>query len=163
MAGPADALSIYLNDHLGGANAGIELARQLEQRVAEDLGSTTLTGLAEAIEDDRDVLSSLIGRIGAGRHPVKEAAGWIAGQAQRIATAEILTGQKELSLLLHCEMLVLGITGKQAMWEAIVEIRSAYPALADIDLEQLVERARRQQAQVESVRIQIARRSFVSS
>ncbi|NIB32195.1 hypothetical protein HBB16_11230 [Pseudonocardia sp. MCCB 268] len=28
MADTTDALSIYLNDHLGGANAGIELARQ---------------------------------------------------------------------------------------------------------------------------------------
>lgn len=163
MAGPADALSIYLNDHLGGATAGIELARQLEQRAGEDLDPTTLTGLAEAIEDDRDVLSGLIGRIHARRHPVKEAAGWIAGQAQRIATDDILTGQKELGLLLHCEMLVLGINGKQAMWEALIEVRPAYPALADIDLEQLVDRARRQRTQVESVRIHIARRSFIPS
>ncbi len=98
MAGPADALSIYLNDHLGGANAGVALARQLEQRASKYLDSATLTGLASiagAIEDDRDVLHGLIGRIHARRHPVKEAAGWIAGQAQRIATAEVLTGQQD--------------------------------------------------------------------
>ncbi len=163
MADPADALSIYLSDHLGGANAGIQLARQLEQYAGEYLDSAVPTGLADAIEADRDVLRSLIGRIDARSHPVKEAAGWIAGQAQRIATDEALTGQKDLSLLLHCEMLTLGINGKQAMWEALVEVRSAYPALADIDLGQLVERARRQRIQVESARLHLARRSFGSS
>ena len=163
MADPADALSIYLNDHLGGADAGIELARQLEQHAGEYLDSTTLIGLAEAIEDDRDVLRGLIGRFHARHHQTKEAAGWIAGQGPRIAPAEVLTCQQELSLLLHCEMLILGINGKQAMWEALIEVRSAYPALADIDLEQLVDRARQQRSQVESVRLHLARRSFVPS
>ncbi|MBC3190902.1 hypothetical protein H7X46_07480 [Pseudonocardia sp. C8] len=163
MADTTDALSIYLNDHLGGANAGIELARQLEQRAGEHLDPAVLTELAEDIEADRDVLRSLIGRIEASTHPVKQLVGWIAGQAQRLAANELLTGREDLSLLLQCEMLALGIEGKRALWEALVEIRPDYPELADVDLDRLVDRAQQQRTRIESVRREFARRSFVPS
>ncbi|NIB33406.1 hypothetical protein HBB16_19305 [Pseudonocardia sp. MCCB 268] len=71
MADTTDALSIYPTI-TSAARTRASIARQLEQRAGEHLDPAPLTELAEDIEADRDVLRSLIGRIEASTHPVKQ-------------------------------------------------------------------------------------------
>jgi hypothetical protein len=65
-------------------------------------------------------------------------------------------------MLLQAESLALGIEGKRALWEALLEVAHAYPTLADTDLTQLVERARAQRERIEAVRLAAARRSLTT-
>jgi hypothetical protein len=80
-----EVLGTYLNDHLAGANAGVEMARRLHERAVAGPDAAALGRLAEEIEHDRNELRGLIERLGQAGHPIKKAAGWFAGKAHRLA------------------------------------------------------------------------------
>ena len=64
-------LGTYLNDHLAGANAGVEMARRLHERAGAGPDAAALGRLAEDIEHDRNELRGLIEQLGeAGHRPV---------------------------------------------------------------------------------------------
>jgi len=159
----ADVLGTYLNDHLSGANAGVGMARQLCERTGDGPDTALLTRLVEDIEVDREELRGLVERVGQGGHPVKKAAGWVAGKAHQVAVGEALTGDEHLSMLLQAESLALGIDGKAALWAALLAVRDRYPSLAGTDLDRLAERARDQRERLETVRVNAAQRAFATA
>ncbi len=161
--GPTDVLGTYLNDHLGGANAGVEMARQLCERAGDGPDAGVLAGLAGDIDDDREELRVLVERLGHDRHRVKQAAGWVAGKAHQVAVGEALTGDEHLSMLLQAESLALGIDGKRALWDTLLAVGDRYPALAGTDLTRLADRARDQRVRLETVRLDAARRAFTTA
>ena len=60
MPSPSKYLATYLNDHLLGATAGLELVRRAaRENQGSGLGEF-LTGLAREIEDDRDTLLAVM-------------------------------------------------------------------------------------------------------
>ena len=155
-----EVLGTYLNDHLAGANAGVQMARRLHQRAVAGPDAAVLGRLAEEIDQDRNELRGLIERLGEAGHPIKKAAGWFAGKAHRLAVATLLTGDADLSMLLETEALALGITGKLALWQALLAVAPVYPQLVEADLVRLAARAREQHSQIETIRIAAACRSF---
>ncbi len=157
-----EVLGTYLNDHLSGANAGVEMAQRLHKRAADGPDAAVLARLAEDIERDREELRQLVEQLGEAGHRVKRAAGWVAGKAHRLAVGELLTGDEHLSMLLETETLALGIEGKLALWQALLAVASAYPQLAESDLARLADRAREQRGRIETIRLAAARRSFTS-
>ncbi|WP_214369562.1 hypothetical protein [Pseudonocardia sp. H11422] len=156
-----DLLSTYLNDHLGGANVGLELARRLQAEAAGP-DAEVFGSLADEIEEDRDTLRQLIEKLGGGQHPVKQAVGWVAEKAHRLAVHEKLTGGAELTWLLECETLSLGVEGKLALWLALLEVVPVYPELGEVDLAGLADRARDQRSRLEVARRNAARRAFAT-
>ena len=155
-------LSKYLNDHLGGAHAGVEMARQLQKDVEGERDGEILGRLAEEIEEDVETLRALLEMLGTTRNRVKQAAGWVAEKVQRVAVAEPVTGSADLTRLLKVESLALGVEGKLGLWLALMEVTAASRKLADIDLPRLVERARDQRRRLETVRLDVARRTFTT-
>lgn len=155
-----DHLRTYLNDHLGGANAGVEMARRLEADARGEPDAQLLGPIAADVEQDVATLQELIARFGAARHPVKEAVGWAAEKVQRLGIAEPLTGSPHLTRMLQAESLSLGVEGKLGLWQALQEVATVHPRLADVDLAGLVERARDQRRRIEAVRVAAARRAF---
>lgn len=155
-----DLLGTYLNDHLGGASAGVEMARRLQKEVRGEEDAEILGELAEEIEEDRQTLERLVESLGTGTNPVKQGAGWLAEKVQRLGIDEKLTGSAYLSRLLQVESLSLGVEGKLALWLALMEVVPAHPSLADLDLPRLAERARDQRRRLETVRLSVARRTF---
>jgi len=158
-----DVLGTYLNDHLGGANAGVEMARQLHKRAGTGPDAPALAQLVIDIEQDRDDLRSLIEQLQQDGHPAKKAAGWIAGKAHQVAVGELLTRDSDLSMLLGTESLALGIEGKSALWQALLATTSLHTQLAGIDIARLAERARDQRERIEKVRLGAAHRAFSTS
>ena len=157
-----EVLGTYLNDHLSGANAGVQMAQRLHKRAAGGPDAAVLARLADDIKQDREELRRLVEQLGEAGHRVKKAAGWVAGKAHRLAVGELLTGDEHLSMLLETETLKLGIEGKLALWEALLAVASAYPQLAEGDLSRLAVRAHEQRGRIETVRLAAARRSFTS-
>ncbi len=155
-----DVLGTYLTDHLGGANAGVQIARRLCELVGDGPDAAVVRGLPAEIEQDRDYLRGLVARLGNGRHPVKRAAGWVAGKVHRVAVDERVTGDRHLSMLREAESLSLGIQGKLQLWEALLAVRADHPQLVEHDLVRLATRAREQRQRVEVVRLGAARRAF---
>jgi hypothetical protein len=153
-------LGTYLNDHLAGANVGVELARRLHERAGTGPDAATLGRLAEEIENDRDELRGLIEQLGEAGHPVKKAAGWLTGKVHRLT--KLPRGGEGLGVLLETEALALGIEGKLKLWQALLAVAPAHPRLVETDLLRLAARAREQHGQIETIRVAVARRAFTT-
>ena len=151
-----EALTAYLNDHLAGSAAGVELAEKLrDNNQGTELGNV-MAALHHDIEQDRATLEELMDRLEVTRHPVKEAAGWMLERLSRLRLNPALTGSADLTRLLETEALSLGIEGKLAMWLALKEAAATDPSLAGTDYDRLIERARSQRGALEPHRLAAA-------
>ena len=155
-----ELLGVYLNDHLAGSAAGIELAGKLrDNHQGTELGDA-MDALHRDISQDKEALEELMRHLEVERHPVKEAAGWMLEKVSRLRLNPALTGGPELTRLLETEVLSLGIEGKLAMWLALKEAAAGDPRLAGTHLDRLIERARGQRRTLEPHRLAAAVRSF---
>ena len=155
-----ERLGVYLNDHLAGATAGIQLAERLRDHHRGSQLGEVMAALHRDISEDRDALEALMGRLEVERHRVKEAAGWALEKLSRLRLNPVLTGSPELTRLLETEALSLGIEGKLAMWLALKEAAAGDPRLAGTDLDRLIERARGQRRALEPHRVAAAAQAF---
>ena len=157
-----EALVVYLNDHLAGSAAGVELAEKLrDNNQGTELGKA-MVALHHDITEDRETLEELMRHLDVERHPVKEAAGWMLEKVSRLRLNPALTGSAELTRLMETEALSLGIEGKLAMWLALKEAAAADPRLAATDYDRLIERARGQRRALEPHRLAAAVESFTA-
>jgi hypothetical protein len=155
-----EQLEVYLNDHLAGSAAGIELAAKLrDNNQGTGLGDD-MAALHRDISQDRDALEELMQHLEVDRHPVKEAAGWILEKLSRLRLNPALTGSADLTRLLETEALSLGIEGKLMMWLALKEAAAGDGRLAGTDFDRLIERARGQRRALEPHRLAAAVQSF---
>ena len=156
MTSPSKYLATYLNDHLGGATAGVELARRAaRENDGNELGAF-LSGLATEIEADRETLEAIMSELGVKPDRAKVAAGWAAEKVGRLKPNAQLLGYSPLSPLVELEALLVGIEGKLALWRALAEVADTI-GLDRPRLEALAARADGQQADVERHRRDAAR------
>jgi hypothetical protein len=156
MTSASKYLATYLNDHLGGATAGVELVRRAaRENEGSELGAF-LADLAKEIEADREALEAIMGELGVKADRAKVAAGWAAEKVGRLKPNAQLRGYSPLSPLVELEGLLVGITGKLGMWRALAEIADAV-GLDRARLQGLADRAESQRADVERHRLDVAR------
>lgn len=149
-------LATYLNDHLAGAAAALELLEHLE-RTHPDLAPFLAT-LRRDIEDDRRELETLMARVGATPGTARRAAAWVAEKFARLKlSVDDLAGDK-LRLLESLEAVAIGIHGKASLWRALRVV----PAARGPDYDRLVARADEQRERVEAVRLGAARGAFAA-
>jgi hypothetical protein len=153
-------LSIYLNDHLAGSTAGLELAKRTRgANQGTDYGEP-LERIARQIEEDRDALIGLMESLEIKRDHLKVAAGWVAEKLGRLKPNGQLTGYSPLSRLIELEGLAVGITGKQSLWDALLEISDKDARLDAAQLRRLSTRAQEQRDEVWNLRQRAARETF---
>jgi hypothetical protein len=140
-----DPLTIYLNDHLAGATAGVELVRRAAHENAGNDFGVALRELAGEIADDRQELISIITALGYPTDRVKVALGWTAEKVGRLKPNGRLRGYSPLGRMLELEGLLVGIHAKQALWRALQRTGKAEPER----LEALLARAEKQAEVVE--------------
>jgi hypothetical protein len=158
--GPHHWLGIYLNDHLAGATAGVELARRVAGSHRDPEHRKRLSGLAVDIAADRQALLALMGSAGVPVRGHKIFAGWVAEKATRLKPNANFLTRSPLSDLIELETLYLGIQGKAAGWRVLLAA-SANDGLVDRQrLRVLLDRAGDQLAVVEELRIQAGARLF---
>jgi hypothetical protein len=148
----ADPLSIYLNDHLAGSTAGVELARRTAGANRETPYGPPLHALAEEIAEDRGALADVMQRLGVDRDRVKVALAWGAEKAGRLKVNGAPLRYTALSRLEEFELLSLGVEGKLVLWQALKRTRGDDPRLQGVDLDTLIERARSQRRRLEQQR-----------
>ncbi len=149
-------LSTYLNDHLGGSSGGIELARRLLKANEQTEYARPLRRTAREIEEDIASLRDVMARMGVEEDRVKQAGAWAAEKAGRLKLNGQLLGYSPLSRLVELEGLMLGVTGKLALWVVLNEHFAEDPRLAGVDFPQLIARARDQRIRLERLRRQVA-------
>lgn len=151
-------VEIYLNDHLAGADAALELLDDMRGRNLDG-------GLIEAVErlygeiaEDRDQLELLISRLGVDRERVKQA---LAELGESLSRAKLARrgSRQQISLLLDLETLSVGIWGKTRLWRGLAAAGIGEDEL-DFTLEELEQRGLRQLETVEEHRGPIAARAL---
>ena len=153
-------LGIYLNDHLGGSTAGIELVRRAcAANQGTELGRF-LAELVMKIESDRKTLERIMEDLGVRRDHAKVAGGWMLEKAGRLKLNGQLRGYSPLSRLVELEGLALGVTGKLAVWKALRLLADDEPALDAAELDRLVDSAEQQQRGLEEQRLMAAREAL---
>jgi hypothetical protein len=155
-------LGIYLNDHLAGSTAGVELARRARNSNSGNEYGEVLERIAREIEEDRDTLQQLMGRLEIKRDHPKVAVGWVAEKLGRLKPNGQLTGYSPLSRLVELEGLALGISGKLSLWEALTELAEEDSRIDRAELGELAQRAERQRAEVWRMRQRAAREALAS-
>jgi hypothetical protein len=153
-------LAIYLNDHLAGSTAGVELARRARGNNRGTPYHDPLQQTATEIAEDRAALLDVMRRLGVGRDPVKEWAGWLAEKGGRLKRNGRLTGYSPLSRVVELEVLALGVEGKRSLWRALQRSVGGDPLLDGVDLEELLRRADRQRRRLEQLRVSAADEAF---
>jgi hypothetical protein len=153
-------IDVYLNDHLAGATFGADLARRLEAQTEGTAFQPEMSRLAAEIEADLDTLTDLMKRIGSTKNPTKQVTAWVAEKASRVKLSGLTSPSDELGTFLSLEVLSLGVEGKAALWTTLREVRDQYPELLSTDLDDLLQRARRQRQVLETERRAAAKRSL---
>ena len=147
-----DPLGIYLNDHLAGATAGLELARRLARAGQVPASQPDLQQFADEVAGDRAALLRIMGALGVPARSYKVWAAWAGEKAGRLKPNGRLTTRSPLSSLLELEMMRLGVEGKAAGWRTLRELADRDGRLDTSQLEELLARARRQAGFLEESR-----------
>jgi hypothetical protein len=151
------ALSTYLNDHLAGSVAALELLDHLAELHSDPDRKRFFTGLRAEVEEDQSVLQQLIKKVGGEESTARKAAAWLTEKLGRVKLRLDDPGNGQLRVLEAIEALGLGIQGKLALWRALGAVAGRVPQLQGVDYTRLEQRAMQQHQQVEGQRLQTAR------
>jgi hypothetical protein len=152
-----ERLHTYLNDHLAGSVAAIELLDDLIEHHSEDRFGKFFTDLRDDIRADQEKLRDLLEKIGGKESALRKAAGWV---SEKFGRAKIGDADDSAELLQAVEGLALGITGKRLLWRSLAAIALNFPALQGTEFSELEKRAHDQFERVEALRIELAREAF---
>jgi predicted DNA-binding ribbon-helix-helix protein len=155
-------LRIYLQDHLAGSTAGLELARRTRGANKDNEYGPPLARIADEIEADRRHLQGIIEDLGFGGDRLKNIAAWGLEKMGRLKLNGQVTGYSPLSRVVELEGLLTGITGKKGLWLALLQIAPTESRLDAALLERLRDRAEEQRATVEELREKAAREAFAA-
>jgi hypothetical protein len=151
------ALDVYLNDHLGGAMLGSDLAEQIRKRSDGTPLGDVMAELAPQIEEDRQTLIGLMEQLDVSKNPVKQASAWLAEKASRVKFGGASSGEPDFGLFMAVETMTLGVEGKLSLWKTLKQIATDHPPLAAANLDELIARAQSQHDRLEEQRISLGR------
>ena len=155
-----DRLAAYLNDHRAGATAAVHLIDRMTTSEDDATPREFLRDLHDRVDADLDTLEDVMRRLDIEHDPVRAAGGWLGEKLTRVRLSDVVTGSIHLSHLLELETIALGIHGKRGMWEVLARVAGDDPRLEGIDFDELVERANRQQEDVQQHRRAMADAAF---
>ena len=157
-----NAIDVYLNDHLAGAMLGTDLADQIQSESGGTALGELMASLAPEIEQDRQTLIELMQQLDSSKNPVKQATAWVAEKASRAKFKGLTSGEPELGTFMALETLVLGVRGKACMWIALRQVADQHPAIASMNFDELIARARAQEDALEHARLVASTRALAN-
>lgn len=156
-------LALYVNDHLAGATAGVELCRHLSEveRSGPQAIGAVLARLAEEIDQDRSALLDIMDQLSIPARHYKVGAGWLSEKLARLVPHGSALGRTRLNTLVELETLRLGVEGKACLWRALAVLPNAAGDL-ESRLHGLLERAAAQASELEELRIRAAQAALAA-
>ena len=153
----ASDLVTYLNDHLAGSVAALEmLDHMIEMHEGKPLQSF-LKDLKRDIESDQNELKELMKRLDFDESAVRKTGAWVMEKLARAKLQIGASGESNVGLLQSLEGLALGITGKRSLWRVLAAAGKNVRPLEGMNLARLEARATDQIERVEAAILEIAR------
>jgi hypothetical protein len=157
----SDLLKTYLQDHHAGATAGLELARRTAGANEDTEYGSELRRIADEIAEDREALERVMDHLDVDASKVKDSGAWVAEKVGRLKPNNRLLSYSPLSRVIEIEGLVIGVTGKQALWEAL---QTAVGETVDgVSFPELSARAADQRSRLEALRRKAASEAFTGA
>ena len=156
-------LATYLNDHLAGSVTAIELLENLQAAYAGKDLERFLADLRNDIEADREELKQFMDQLKITQSRPRKAGAWIAERFAELKMRLDDSAHGPLRLLESLEAVELGITGKLALWQALIAAAEVAPALRGaLDYQRLARRATEQRERVELRRLEAAKAALIA-
>jgi hypothetical protein len=156
-------LYVYLQDHLAGAAGGSALVERTWRAERGTELEQPLSELRRDIEHDRGRLLEVTAALGAPRRAaLKTAVSWLAEKLGRAKLNRRLFARSPLSRVLELEGLQMGVTGKRALWQTLLQLRPIEPKLSGFELDELLRRADDQLATIAALHDRVVRGAFVT-
>ena len=153
---PNKHLATYLNDHLAGSVAALELLSHLCGAYANTDVAEFAERLRADIAADRGQLEELMERLNISRSATRRVSAWVGEKFVELKLRFDDVGAGPLRLLEATDALSVAIEGKRLLWVGLDAASKDRPALRH-DYDQLIGRAEEQRARVEAVRLKAAR------
>jgi len=150
-------LETYLNDHMAGSEAALELLEHLEQGQAGTPIARFAAELRVDIEADRHTLEGLMERLQVSVSRPRKAAAWLAEKFAELKLRLDDRPEGALNQLEVLEALSLGIEGKRLLWRALGAAAEVSLRLGGTNYEALERRAEEQRDRVEELRLAAAK------
>ena len=155
---PREALAIYLQDHLAGAQGGLALARRAASNQRGTPAGPVLEGLAADIEDDEQALRRVMDGLSVPPSVAKGRGAELAERAGRWKLNGQLLGSSPLSPVIELEGLLSGVKSKQHVWLILRD--AADVPLSGVDPDRMLERAEDQLDRLDGLWRDAARAAF---
>lgn len=150
------AFESYLNDHLAGSVAALELMG----RLAESLGPSPLGELMRRfkveLEEEQALVRRLVEQSGGAESPVRKAVAWFGEKVARLKVGPGTSDASGLMLFEALELLGVGFWGRRSLWRALAHLEREAPLHAGIPFTLLAEGAERQLSELEPFRLEAA-------
>jgi hypothetical protein len=158
----ARELSTYINDHLAGSVAALELLDDLIARPAAPDEPAFFLQLRDEFEQEQDELRAVLRALGEDESSVRKAAGWLAEKATRLKLKWDDPGSGALRRFEALEGLAIGIFGKLSLWRVLAAVATTESALQFLDCSRLARQAESQHEEVEARRVAAAVDAFTA-
>ena len=155
---PRELITVYLQDHHAGASAGLALAQRIAGSSRAETVADEVRALEAEIAEDKQSLERVIAEFGASTSRVKDLGAQAAERLGRLKRNGTWMTPSPSSLVLELEGLIMGVTGKTGLWEALQV--SIVTAPEGLDFAQLAERARDQRSRIEALHRKASRAAF---
>jgi hypothetical protein len=156
-------LATYLNDHLAGSLAAVELLEHLEAAYAETTLASFFAEVRRDISVDRKELQRLMNCLRVTESRPRKVSAWLVGKVTVLKLRLDDSARGPLRLLESLEVLGLGIYGKLGLWRALDAAAHSSPELEGFDYERLAQRAEEQRWRIEVVRLEAAKAAFIDT
>jgi len=149
-------LAIYLQDHLAGATAAVELFRRSAGAHKGTSLGDVLDALTLEVISDRQALVDLMAVLGIRPDRIKTGAGWMAEKVGRLKFNGAVLSRSPLSDVLELEGMRMAAEWKAAGWRVLKALGASDQRLAEVDFDDLLQRADDQITRLESLRVAVA-------
>jgi hypothetical protein len=150
------SLATYLNDHLAGSVAALDLLTHLQTLYAGTPFAGVLASLAADVAADRQELEALLGQLQIPVSRTRQVTAWLAEKLTALKLRLDDPAGGALRRLEALEAVALGIEGKRALWRALEAAAAEVSVLRGVDYARLSQRAEEQRQRVEAVRVTAA-------
>lgn len=132
------AIAAYLQTHLAGSRAGVDLfERSAKHQFNPEIG-TALADIRREVLAERDTMQQIMAALGVEENLVRSTLARVGERVSRLKPNGSLLHRTSLTDLVELEALRIAVSGKQAGWEALLAIEDLVPELDRESLEQLV-------------------------
>jgi hypothetical protein len=156
-----EQLATYLNDHLAGAVAALELLEHLLETQTDSELIAFFSHLRDDIAADRSELQAMMKRLDIDESRTRRASAWLGEKMTELKLRFDDPKGGSLRLFESLEGLSLGIEGKRSLWIALSAAAEKSQLLGITDYARLKKRAQEQRDRVEALRIETAKKALV--